>query len=437
MKKSKLGLGDPDLAEDGTPGQSRAKGRSAWRVADQGLDSAKPRKRKKKAQPDVSTADGQDDVDKTITALLIRRMHADPEAFSDLVTEIAVSSRPDVLAANPPPTGARKRSRLKTGPSPEENQHLSKLRRPPATQDIAERDTMLASHAPLKETATAGPRPTAAHPTITVRPSESESGPVRRKKTAHTLEGHSAVKGGTVITPSTQPEVNVNSRPVASEGTSSTLGTLTANSQLVPSTGNALRVPSFPGGSASGVRLRTGVKPTIPEGLVISGVPVEAHGEGSSDESSSEDEDEEGTVPLAKPATSIGDPSIPMNLLEDQLTALIRGPEKRGPRRSVLDEIPSSSETGSESSPEDLMLDEEEDLSQQPSRKQKAFSKNRLSSIEPETVPSSEDEGSASLHVFMDTPSEVQHYLPVSNFFSLWKLLVGKLTNYVEAFCCR
>lgn len=397
-----------------------AKGRSIWRVADQGLDSAKTRKRKKKAQPDVSTADGQDDVDKTITALLIRRMHADPEAFSGLVTEIgrAVSSRPDVLVADPPPTGARKRSKLKTGPSPEENQQLSKLRRPPVMQDTVEQDTMLASRVPPKETTTAGPRPTADHHAITARSSESESGPVRRKNPQHTLEGRSAVKGGTsVITSGTKPEINVNSRPLASEESTSTLRTLTANSQLVPSTGNPLRVPSFPGGSASGVRLRTGVKPTIPEGLEISGVPIEAHGEGSSDESSSEDEDEEGTVPLAKPATSIGDPSIPMNLLEDQLTALIRGPEKRGPRRSVLDEIPSSSETGSESSPEDLMLDEEEDLSRQPSRKQDAFSKNRLSSIEPETDPSSEDEGSASSHVFMDSPNEVHHYLPVSSFF--------------------
>jgi hypothetical protein len=366
-------------------------------------------------------------------------MHADPEAFTDLVTEIghAVPSRSDVLAADPPPMGARKRSKLKTGPSPEENPQLSKLRRPPATQVTVERDAALATAAPLKETATAGPHPTADHHATTVRPSESESGSVRRRKPAHAQEGHSAVKGGTsVITHATQTEVNVNSRPLASEETTSTLRTVTGNSQLVPSTGNT-RVPSFPGGSASGVGLRTGVKPTIPEGLEISGVPVEAHGEGSSEDSSSEDEDDEGTVPLAKPATSIGDPSIPMNLLEDELTALIRGPEKRGPRRSVLDEIPSSSETGSESSPEDLMLDEEEDLSRQPPRKQKAFSQNRPSSIEPETEPSSEDEGSASLHVFMDTPNEVQHYIPVRFFFSLWKLLVGKLTKYVEAFCRR
>ena len=362
---------------------------------------------KKTAQPDASTIDAEDDIDKTIAALLDRRMHRDPKAFLDPVTEIevAVPSGSDVSSAD-----ARERSRLRTSPSPEENQRSSKLRRPPASQDMDEQDMILA---------TVRPYPTAGHHTITVQSSKFESGPTGRKKPAHSLEGHSVDEGGT-----TQTELNVNSSLVSSEETTATLRTFS---------GNAPRIPSFPGRSASGMRLRTGAKPTIPEGLAISGVPVEAHGEGSSDESSSEDEDEAGAFPLAKPATSIADPSIPMNLLEGQLTALIRGPEKRGPRRSVLDEIPSSSETGSESSPEDLMLDEEEDLSRQPSRKQKSFSKNRLSSIEPEIDPSLEDEEGASLHVFMDTPDEVQPYLPVSILFSLWKLLVGKLTISVEA----
>lgn len=376
---------------------------------------------KKKAQPDVSMAHAEDDIDKTIAALLNRRMHTDPEASSDRVTEIelAVPSGSGVLSADPALTGVRKRSRLKTGPSPEETQRLSKLRRPPVTQDMVEQDTVLATATPSNETATVSPPPTADHHAITVQPSESESGPVRRKNPTHTLEGRSAVKGGSsTIAHITRTEANVDSSPVSSEETTATLHSLTGKAQSVPSTGNTPRVPSFPGRSASGMGLRTGTKPTIPEGLAISRVPVEVHGEGSSDESSN-DEDEEGAAPLAKPATSIADPSRPMDLLEDQLTALIRGPEKRGPRRSILDEIPSSSETGSETSPEDLMLDEEEDLSRQPSRKQKMFSKNRLSSIEPETEPSSEDEGSASLHVFMDTPNEGQQFLPVCIFFSL------------------
>ena len=374
---------------------------------------------KKKAQRDVSTVHANDDIGKTIAALLNRRMHTDPEAFSDRVTEVelAVPSGSGVLSADPPLTGARKRSRLKTGPGPEENQRLSKLRRPLVTQDLVEQDTVQAIAAPFNETATAGPPPTADHHAITA---ESESGPVRRKKPTHTLEGRLAVKGGnSTMAHITQTEANVDSSSVSSEETTATLHSLTGKAQSVSSTGNAPRVPSFPGRSASGMGLRIGAKPTIPEGLAISRVPVEVHGEGSSDESSSEDEDEEGAVPLAKVATSIADPSRPMNLLEDQLTALIRGPEKRGPRHSILDEILSSSETGSETGPEDLMLDEEEDLSRQPSRKQTTFSKNRLSLIEPETEPSSEDEGSASLHVFMDTPNEVQQHLPVSIFCSL------------------
>ncbi|KAI9463649.1 hypothetical protein BJY52DRAFT_1252889 [Lactarius psammicola] len=390
--KSKSGLVDP--AEDGM------------------LDSAKSLKRKaskKKVQPEVSTAGDKDDIDKTITALLNRRMHPDPRTFSDPATEIelTVASGSNILSTDPPLTGMRKRGRLKTGPSPEENQRSSKLRRPLASQEVAE-----------QEMATAGLHPTSDHHTIFAQP--SESGPVRRKSPVHTLADRTAVKGASSITAHiAQTEVNANSRHVASEETTVTLPALTGNAQSVPSRltgrfsiGNASQ-------AAFGEGSRTGSKPTIPEGLAISGVPVQAHGEGSSDESSSEDEDEEGTVPLAKPATSIADPSIPMNLLEDQLTALIRGPEKRGPRRSVLDEIPSSSETGSESSSEDLMLDEEEDLSRQPSRKQRTLSKSRLSSMEPEPEPTSEDEGSASLHVFMDTPNEMQHCIPVSILYSL------------------
>jgi hypothetical protein len=356
-------------------------------------------------QPDVSTAGAKDDIDKTIAALLNRRMQADPKTVLDPVTEIehAVPSGSDVFSADPPLMGVRKRSRTKAGTSPGENQRSSKLMRPLAMQGVVGRDKPLATAASFKGRATAGLRPTSDHPTISLQPSESESDPIRRE---NLVQDRSAVNGTSSITAHVaQTAPNVNSKPVASEKTTVTLRAVTD----YLSTGNASRVP-FPGRSASGEGSRTGAKPTIPEGLAISGVPVEVHGEGSS-ESSSEDEDEEGAVPLAKPATPI---AIPMNLFEDQLAALIRGPGKRGPRRSVLDEIPSSSETGSESTLEDLMLDEEEDLTRQLSRKQKTVSKNRLSSIEPEPEPTSEDEGSASSHIFMDIPNEVQHYLLVS-----------------------
>jgi hypothetical protein len=71
-----------------------------------------------------------------------------------------------------------------------------------------------------------------------------------------------------------------------------------------------------------------------------------------------------------------------------------------------LDEIPSSSETESKSNSEDLALDEEEDLSLQPSHKQRRkLSITRPFSIEPELT--SEDEEVPSVPVYMDTPHGV------------------------------
>jgi hypothetical protein len=67
-----------------------------------------------------------------------------------------------------------------------------------------------------------------------------------------------------------------------------------------------------------------------------------------------------------------------------------------------LDEIPSSSESGSKSSAEDLMLDEEEDFSLQPPHKPtRKLSKIRPSSTEPELT--SEDEEDSLIPVYMDT----------------------------------
>ncbi|KAI0268707.1 hypothetical protein BC834DRAFT_866830 [Gloeopeniophorella convolvens] len=158
------------------------------------------------------------------------------------------------------------------------------------------------------------------------------------------------------------------------------------------------------GGSSAGMKL------TVPKGLAISEVAVEGRGEGSSDESSSDDEDEENAAgPSAKATASVPSLPVPTHVIEDQLAAIIRGPEQRGPRKSILDEIPSSSDSESESDPEDLMLDEEEDLSQQPSRKMKGLSKVRLPSAEPE--PASEDEDERiSPPVLMDAPQVLQHH---------------------------
>ncbi|KAI0298602.1 hypothetical protein BC826DRAFT_998315 [Russula brevipes] len=143
----------------------------------------------------------------------------------------------------------------------------------------------------------------------------------------------------------------------------------------------------------------TGAQPMISTGLEISEVPVEAHGEGSSSSESSTEDESEGDG-LTTVTASVNVPSAPVHLLEDQITALIRGPKH-------LDEIPSSSsESEGETSPEDLVLDEEEDLSRQPLHKQlRALSTTRPSSIEPEHT--SEDEADSLMPVYMDTSHEV------------------------------
>ena len=143
----------------------------------------------------------------------------------------------------------------------------------------------------------------------------------------------------------------------------------------------------------------TGSKPKIPKGHEISEVRVEARGEGSSSESSTESEND-GINP-AQQRTSA--PSVHLHL-EDQPAPLLHVSTKRGPRRSVLDEIPSSSETESKSSSEDLVLDDEEDLSLQPSHRQRRkLSITRPSSIEPELT----DEEDPSMPVYMDTSHDI------------------------------
>jgi hypothetical protein len=155
----------------------------------------------------------------------------------------------------------------------------------------------------------------------------------------------------------------------------------------------------------------TGTKPKIPKGHGISEVLVEARGEGSSRESSTEGEND-GDNP-AQEMTPVNASSMHLHL-EDQLVPLLHRSAKRGPRRSVLDEIPSSSETESESSSEDLVLDEEEDLSLQPSHKQRKLSITRPSLIEPELT--SEDEEDPSAPVYMDTSHDVFDHSQVCMF---------------------
>jgi hypothetical protein len=90
-----------------------------------------------------------------------------------------------------------------------------------------------------------------------------------------------------------------------------------------------------------------------------------------------------------------------------------------------LDEIPSSSETESKSSSEDLVLDEEEDL--QPSHKQrKKLLITRPSSVEPELT--SEDEEDPSVPVYMDTSHDVLNHSQVC-IVQLLGNLTRRLTN--------
>jgi hypothetical protein len=211
---------------------------------------------------------------------------------------------------------------------------------------------------------------------------------------------------------SQSPESEANSTPsVSSSGSSST-----ESPQM------SIPVHTLTAVSSGG--LSPEARHAIAKDPEISEVHIESHGEGgSSDESSAEGEGDEEAVPLVKRARSVIAPSVPVHLLEDQLTALIRGPEKREPYKSVLDEIPSRSETGSETSSEDLILDEEEDLSRQPSQKQmRVLSTVPLLSIEPEST--SEDEERASLPIYMDTSHEVPHRPSVS-FFHLQEVSDG------------
>jgi hypothetical protein len=166
----------------------------------------------------------------------------------------------------------------------------------------------------------------------------------------------------------------------------------------------------------------TGAKPKIPKGHEISEVRVEARGEGSSSESSTEGEND-GDNP-AQQRTFVNASSMH---LEGQLAPLLHGSTKRGPRRSVLDEIPSSSETESKSSSEDLVLDDEEDLSLQPLHKQRRkLSITRASSTEPELI--SEDEEDPSMLVYMDTSHGVLDHSQVC-IVQLLGNLTRRLTN--------
>ena len=306
----------------------------------------------------------------------------------------------------------------------EVNQRTQKLSRPPVPRGA------VVAVAAVKETAASSQDSISERRLTPAEPLGSESGsklgsaqqgfsPACLEKSVYPLADYLAVQEGPdpIEARVTQMKKNPGFAPTSeaiaalrqfAEKARSTPSDLSRDSSDTES--SKLSIPAPTPAALSRVGLITGAKLKISKDLEVSEVPFQAHGEGSGSESSTGGENEGNR--LARVTASVNAASVLVHPLRDQLTALVHGPVKRGPRPSVLDEIPSSSETGSESGPEDLMLDEEEDISRQPSYKQSGgFSTTRQFSIESEHT--STDEGNASVPIYMDTPREVFNPLHV------------------------
>lgn len=397
------------MTEDKTPGQSQNPARWAPIRLTDFLDLTKTLKRKapkKKVEPAVSKASLEDDIDKTIAAFILKKLQSDSSAFSDPATtgELAVP------VDDPPIKTKRKGEKVKL--SAGMNGAI-----PTVTQRTPNRvESMEMSGADASIIGEVNGRPTPELNAAGGEPHGSQSGsklcsatltsfPVCLGTVERPLATCPIVRGSNSIesriaqiekSPGLAPSSEVTSiskfaekaRPIPSDSRND-------SSDMGPSQVSAPPVALYRGSS-------TGVKPKIPTGHEISEVRVEAHGEGSSSESSTESENDGDNA--AQQRTPVNAPSMHLHLGE-QLVSSLHGSAKRGPRGSVLDEIPSSSETESKSSSEDLVLDEEEDLSLQPSHKQRRkLSITRPFSIEPELT--SEDEEDP-LPVYMDTSHDV------------------------------
>ena len=424
VMKSKTG--SVDTTEGGTPGQSQLNVSRAlmpvWQLTEfpEPPKSLKKKASKKKVAPEVSKAGDDDDIDKTIAAFLTKRQQAHP---SDIAVRVD----------DPPPKTTRKSKEVKLSARithvssaasmeavgttvPERsirkaNQRTSIHNGPSASLNPVGLNGPIAAVA-VEETATNNRGSTPGHHETSVEPLGSETGsklgsgnsmqppagsPIAQERpdsievdTAHMEKDPGLAPSSEAVVPRRQFAEKARSTPPDSGSDSDTgfppMSALATTPAAISKVGSIVETT-----------------PTIPKGLEISEVPIEAHGEGSSSDSSTESEDEWNKLAgvVASVTTSLG----PVDL-EDQLTTLIHGPAKRGPRTSVLDEIPSSSEAGSGSSSEALILDEEEDLSKQPSYKRmRALPKIRPSSIEPEDT--SEDEEDAPVPIYMDTSHEV------------------------------
>ena len=379
---------------------------------------------KKKIEPEVSRAGNDDDIDKTIAAFLTKRQQAHPSNLWNLVPTSEIAVRVD----DPPPKTTRKSKEVKPSARithvssaanveavgtnvPERstrktNQTTSIHNGPSASLNHVELNEPIAA-VTVEETVTNSRSSTSEHDHTSVAKPGSKLGSANSthplagsaivQERPDSIEAHTAqMEKDPGLAPSSEAVVHRQS----AEKARSTLPDSDSDSDTGSSPMSAFA--TTPAVFSKGGSIAK-VTPTIPKGLEMLEVPIEAHGEGSSSDSSTESEDEWNE--LAGVVATLNASPGPVDL-EDQLTALIHGPAKRGPRKSVLDEIPSSSEAGSESSSEALILDEEEDLSKQPSYKRmRVLSTFRPSSIEPEDR--SDDEEDASVPIYMDTSHEV------------------------------
>jgi len=401
----------------------------------------------------VSRAGNDDDIDKTIAAFLTKRQQAHPRNLS-LVSTSEIAVRVD----DPPPKTTRKSKEVK--PSARITHVSSAASVEAVGTNVPERSTRKANQTTLihngpsaslnpvelnesiaavaiEEAATNSRSSTSEHDHTSVEPPGSEPGSkLGSANSIHPLAGSAIAqeRPDSIEVHTAQMEKDPGFAP-SSEAVVHRQFAEKARSTL-PDSNNDSDTGSSPmsafattPASFSKEGSIAEVTPTIPKGLELSEVPIEAHGEGSSSDSSTESEDEWNE--LAGVVASLNASLGPVDL-EDQLTALIHGPAKHGPRKSALDEIPSSSEAGGESSSEALILDEEEDMSKQPSYKRmRALSKIRSSSIEPEDT--SEDEEDASVPIYMDTSHEVPDQ-PQVRILSTPGDMGPRLTNTLRSF---
>ncbi len=406
------------------------------------LDLTKTLKRKaskKEVEPEVSKAGLNDDIDKTIAALIAKRLQSDLSAFSDPVTAVDL----EVPFAGPPLKTKRKSNKAKPRAGMNSAIPTVAQRTPPSRMESVEASG--AETSINKEvngrTTESGQDPAPGLNITSGEPHGSQSGyklgsatltscPACLGTVAHPLADCPVVQGGPDSIGACIAQMENDPGFAPSSGVIAALRRFAEKARSIPSDSRNDPLSVEPSRvSAPPVAFyressRTGANPTIPKGHKISEVPVEAYGEGSSSESSTEGEDE---------GDNVAQQRIPVNAssrhlhLDDQLAPLLHDSAKRGPRRSVLDEIPLSSETESKSSSEDLVLDEDEDLSIQPSHKRtRKRSIIRPSSIDPELT--SGDEEDSLIPVYMDTSHEPLNHSQVC-IVHLLEDLTRRLTN--------